>query len=363
MRRSRLAVQRTIMRDQAIRQVPMAHRREVIHESVMSDRLDSHNPIKQERTKRVALDVDDVVSRYQSGQSVIEIAATLGGSPETVRRRLRDRGVLRSVSESLKVRAATPEGLAQIHAAQRLAIVARNRDDLDAARDDIIIAYLAGASTKALGERYSCGSSQIAAILTDAGVEIRDKSAAGRLRASRIPAATKAEFYRRVAVKNRGRTRPDDATRRSAATKYSRLSQNIGVGEEQVAERLAVAGFGVDRQVSVDRYNIDITASGVAVEIHSSMHGPHLDRGITHRRIDHLTDRGWRILYVWGPRGINPSDLEQIVTLVKELRRNPSTPGQYTVLRCEGNSRPRRGANRYQGAFVATTRKVSDAGG
>jgi very-short-patch-repair endonuclease len=148
-----------------------------------------------------------------------------------------------------------------------------------------------------------------------------------------------------------------------AREKHRRFTQNVGPDEEKVFQALRQAGFKVDRQTPVDRYNLDLTVGDVAVEVHRHPHGPHLDRNGLHQRVDYLTDRGWRVLYAWCPRGLNRVDLEQVVTLLKQLRFTPPTPGKYMVLRCYGEHSPTRGGDAYKGAYVVSTRSGCNPGG
>lgn len=308
--------------------------------------------------KRVPLDVDKIVRMYEAGHSLREVADAVGSNTSTVSRRLAARGVvIRSRAAGTRLRfERDPAATEQARAAQKLGIAARRRNDLDI--EAIVADYRRGDSVTALIGRYGASGDTVRRILREEGVPIRNRSDAGKVRASREDPVVKANRYRRIREKAIGRPMPPGTHSRTAATKQKRMSQRIGRGEMEVANALRYYGFEVDRQVAVDGYNLDIVCCGVAVEIHTSAHGPHLGVGRIHRRIDDLTNTGWRVLYIWCPRGMSMDDLEKAVRQVELASLDPATPGQYRMLRCEGEFPPARGSDAYKGAYVLSTGSV-----
>lgn len=303
---------------------------------------------------RINLDIDDLVRRYRAGETPKEIAATVPASAETVRRRLRERGATLLAGEATRRYFQRPEAIAQARAAQQMGVKQLRRDDVDNAA--LIKDYLAGATQRAVARQYGIAQPTVRRILSEAGIPIRGWSEAGILRVADQP-----EDVRRVALARLAAARPLRQTPESlaatAAQKYRSLSQLMGPDEDKVLLALVQAGFEVDRQTAVDRYNLDLTVEHVDIEVHRNAHGPHLNRqGRIYPRVDYLTDRGWRVLYVWCPRGFNPNDLEQVVAWVERLRSAPARPGEYVVLRCYGETAPARGGDTYKGAFVVSTR-------
>ena len=335
------------MNHQAIGLIPVPSRLKVVHMP----------------NKRVPLDVDKIVRLYESGHSLKEVAAAVGSNYSTVSRRLAERGVrTRTAGEGTRLRFdRDPAAAEQARAAQKLGVAARRRSDIDTAA--VIAEYTSGDSLNTVGDRHGTSHDVIRRILRETGVPIRGQSAAGIIRASREDPAVKSEKYRRIGEKARGRPMPPGTHQRSARTKHERMSQRVGRGEMEVAGALRYYGFEVDRQVAVGNYNLDIVCLGVDVEIHTAAHGPHLGVGRIHRRIDDLTNAGWRVLYVWCPRGLSMDDLEEVVRQVKIASGDPATPGQYRMLRCEGEFPPARGGDAYKGAYVLSTGSMPNVDG
>ncbi|WP_228995229.1 helix-turn-helix domain-containing protein [Streptomyces sp. DH8] len=307
------------------------------------------------------LNVDEVIRRYKSGESASEIAMAMNTSSMTVKRRLVAAGVtLRTVAEASRLSFARDPGrLAQARAAQALGVAARRRDDLPA--KSIAEAYEAGTSLASLATTYECSPAVIERVLRTFGTMIRDLSSAGRVRAASEDPEAKALRLAKMSATTRGRPLPRETAEKVAVSKHRKLTQNMGVDEEDVFRALADAGLEALRQTPVGRYNLDFSVGQVAIEVHAGRHGPHLNRHRRHDRVDYLTDLGWRVLYLWCPDGLNACDLEEAVSLTERLGGEPPTRGQYLVLRCKGDPPPSRTIKPNYGSRVATTGSRHDA--
>ncbi|MEU8836576.1 DUF559 domain-containing protein [Streptomyces sp900116325] len=301
------------------------------------------------------LNVGEMVRRYAAGESAVDIAASMGTSASTVKRRLIQAGVtLRSAAEANRLAfECDPARLAQARAAQALGVAVLRRDDLPT--QSIVEAYQGGTSPARLASLYGCSQPTIVRILREAGVAIRSQSVAGVIRAAAEDPEAKRLRLLKMAEATRGVPLARETVELIAASKHRDLSQNMGLDEEDVFRALSEAGFDVLRQTPVGRYNLDFSVGQVAIEVQAGRHSPRLDRQKRHSRVDYLTDLGWRVLYLWCPDGLNAADLKEAVALVDRLRREPPTRGQYLVFRCEGNRPPRRGPKPQQGPRVVTT--------
>jgi very-short-patch-repair endonuclease len=103
----------------------------------------------------------------------------------------------------------------------------------------------------------------------------------------------------------------------------------VGAGEDLFAGWLAERGVRVIPQLAVGRYNIDLAAWPVAVEIHLKPGNP-LRHGPTMERIKYLASEGWRVLYVWSKRG---KLTEAAAADVVRWLWLPGDAGDYRVIR------------------------------
>lgn len=264
-------------------------------------------------TKRLPLDVDDLIRRYAAGESHNAIAETLGVSGETIRDRLTRAGVrMRSKSEAPR-----PERVA----VDSVAIVSR---------------YLAGESEKALAAAFGISRSAIRMRLRKAGVEPRGRSAAMYQRM----ANTSPEERRRIASAShdaaRGSRRTEESLIERAASIEGRTTVNVSPAELALADDLRSRGLSVVHQKAIGKYNVDLATGTVAVEVL----GGSWHRAKRHgERLRYILDAGWDVIYVWvdvrrWPLG---PDAAQCVVEHCEFRdRNPSAGRCYRVIRGSG---------------------------
>ena len=339
---------------------PMRHTSAHVFGTIVDDQPVSFKPATTSSQvvhvpgKRHHLDADDLIRMYVDAKmSAAAIGRHLGVPQQTISRHIKKLGVTRSLSDANRLSANT--------AAAQTAYMANRRAERDAIASDVIARYISGQSARALAHALNVSHPTIVRILEDAGVERRGHSAAGIIRSAGETPEYRHARRMRASAKLCGRTKPNSAVVAASATKEDRLSQKIGRWEAEVAVALRDAGHDVRQQVAVGRYNLDLAVNRLAVEIHTAKHGPHLNRFGRHERVERLRDAGWTCLYVWCPRGVTDTDLEQIVAYVDVVNANPPTAGQYPVFRCRGKGRPARGANTYDGAFMAATSDVGDA--
>jgi hypothetical protein len=210
------------------------------------------------------------------------------------------------------------------------------RNDLDT--DHIVNSYQGGESIHALSKRLTVSGDAIRRVLRIAGVNTRNKSQAGFLRAARDGAP---ETTRRAARENAGQLVTDSAMRNRALNNQA-SKRLVGKFEAEVEEILVRAGMNPRGQVACDRYNIDLLIGQIAVEVHTARHFP---RQGSHfpgfgRRIETLLNAGVINFYVWCPDGVNDRDGEKLVAELDRFRRKPPFGGEYGVFRCEGYPPP-----------------------
>lgn len=254
---------------------------------------------------------EDTISRFLAGESVPAIAKSLGVSMTPILGALAEAGI-------------PTRG---------------NRLDLD---DAVVDRYLAGESELSIATSLGVSRPAIRRKLVAEGVSIRDRSAAGRARASRMSPAERAAQASAAHDAVRGKPLPLSSKLARAATIERQAVAGIkrrSAGEIRLGEWLTDAGLHFIPEKAVGVYNLDFGIHPVAVELFGgAWHGYGYHAGAHGKRTKHILGEGWSIIFVWSTKDIplNRRGGEKIVSLVKKLRRNPPSPGEYWVIRGDG---------------------------
>jgi very-short-patch-repair endonuclease len=117
----------------------------------------------------------------------------------------------------------------------------------------------------------------------------------------------------------------------------------VGPGEKELREALTLRGVTTHPQRAVGRYNIDLAAHPVAVELTRETVHP-MRRSKNRQRVEYLADRGWRTLYMWCPlrfpAQFSELALDKAVAHIEMAQSDPSAIREYRVIRCTGEDRP-----------------------
>lgn len=242
--------------------------------------------------------MDHAITLYLEGANVAVAARTAHVGTARLSRELKQRDLMRPIGH----------GHAKATASRRA------NYGIDAA--EVVALYTAGASEKALAERYGTSRQVIAARLRAAGVERRGRTAAQQLR---IDAMTDDEIG--LLVRN------------------MHLAFEAS-GEDVLDAKLRTRGLDPVPQLPTGRYNIDRAVLPVAMEVHARAQSP-LDRtvreGYERRRIRNLTDWGWHVHYIWTPAGvISDAAADDAVAFYQRVKGTPADPGEYRVIRGSG---------------------------
>ncbi len=262
-------------------------------------------------------DTDDLIRRYQSGESVYKLATEKGVTDKVIVRVLRTAGVYED----------------------------RTGDRVVLGDSDIVARYLAGESEKAIADATGVNRWTIRRRLLRSNVPIRGRSEAEALKWSFM---SEQERQQQVsAAHDAVRGVPVPYSRKIKAAKGRERSQSHAVATEKIlAKMLAERGLPSVLQKAVDIYNIDIAIDipPIAVEIfggnwHAS--GDHAVRFF--ERTKYFLDSGWNMVIVWVdgrryPVGIECADY--IAAFAQELGRNIPARRQYRVILGNGQDAP-----------------------
>lgn len=245
--------------------------------------------------------INDLVERYNAGQSTITIGLALGVSSDVINRVLRDVGV-------------------------RLRRAGRRRTiaiDMDA----LVAAYAKGESSRELAKRFGACDNIIRERLRERGIALRGRND--------YPPHT-----REANAAARGRTVPLREKLMRAKT-VERLGLHISPHERTLHGLLDKRRVAYVPQKAIGPYNVDValTEVPIAVEISGGAGAPGRQR-IRRKRIEYLLDHGLCVVEVhFGggvPRVVSPAVGDYVVAYKDFLRRNPTAPREHRMIRSDG---------------------------
>lgn len=271
----------------------------------------------------MALDIDDLIRAYLSGESVGEIAGRLGIGRSTVRKRLEEAGIeMHSIKEAANLKwSKTARGPSAI------------RLDIDV--DEIVRCYGAGETERQIARDLGVSQNVINRRLKERGVS-RSTSEASRLRYARMTEEARKPLTRAANEWSRGRPR-SERHKISSALAAQRDLRKVGEGERELGVSLRERGLEPVPQLAVWKYNIDLAIAPVAVEVERCRGNP-LRRTTHYQRTVDLLDMGWFVIIVQ----IAPGELteagaaEYVVSFLEVLESNPPAGTQYRVIRGSG---------------------------
>lgn len=226
---------------------------------------------------------------------------------------------------------------------ERIARGIPSRKTLNLPVDQIVRAYVAGASEYALGQQYGVSRSVIAQRLESAGVERRGPSGAGIVRASKM---SHEERRAQSAAANRAARmrRAPQVEKLRRALMIEQSAEAGSISEQALADMLTERGQPVTPQRAIGPYNVDLAALPVAVEVLGG--GWHSGKSSHAERTPYILDEGWHLVLVWDHEGrsaLGEGAAEYLVAFIQEMRRNPPATCQYRVITGQGQVLAARG--------------------
>jgi very-short-patch-repair endonuclease len=215
--------------------------------------------------------------------------------------------------------------------------------------DNLIDRYLAGSSMKQLSDEIGFARKSLAERFVAAGVPLRGRSDAERLKWRGIKERGAGAIARQTSAAQTARRGQRDslAVRLARAKTFHERLLRIGKFEEAIANALRDRGFIVAQQFDIGADNVDLAVRElrIAVEIQSNNHlGP--QSSIRPERLERILDAGWAMVVVWIPQKASPALApltEKLVAILDRARRLPSIAGQYGVVWRDGKTvSPRR---------------------
>lgn len=246
--------------------------------------------------------LDDAIRRYLAGESANQIATSMGVNRSTLDRKLRTAGVPKQRD------AAWIETAVEMH--------------------------LAGVPQSQIAERFGRSQPTVSAALLRRGYRT-DPSEAERRKWASMTAEQRAAQVTAAHDAVRGMTRSIHDLERRAVGKQRTLAH-------ATTDELAVAAYlpGAIPQQAIGKYNVDIGAEPVAVELFGgNWHAEGRHRARLPQRVEHIADAGWNLLIVWCTQG-RVLDVEAVaqdaLAYLECSRRDPAFRRQYRVIWGDG---------------------------
>jgi hypothetical protein len=264
---------------------------------------------------------NDIIQYYLTGKSLADCSKRFGVSITTANKYVSNAGVSRTKAQAAKI--------------VGLAMTGKPRPELRKEIPECVVdMYKTGMTTKGIAKELHICAKRIAGYLRDKGMLMttNEKIVAFHSQDDRLKWCKKASA---AAKESGGRKNPH-----SWAVTRSMGDFLIGEGEVELLTELRALGLDVSHQTPVGSYNIDITLYklNIAIEVHrGSWHGR---SDIRPERVEYLLNRGWKIIFVqtsrWGAFVDFPGIANKLVAYANVIRSDPSSPGQYGVLRRNG---------------------------
>jgi very-short-patch-repair endonuclease len=258
--------------------------------------------------------LDNLVSRYKSGEPLKELVAEFGISHSTFYRILESHGL--TTNSRLK----------------------------PVPTDTIISRYLKGESELALSKEFGIARSGIRRRLLKAGIIPRTISQANVIRMSNLSAQERIDLTSAAHKAVRGR-HATIAEREKRAKTIEIKGIGISTSENIMVEMLQSQGIkNITQQKAIGIYNVDIAIESPRIAIEINGGGWHIQSHHTllhHKRVPYLTDRGWNVVIIWIDARRYPLTIEAanyVISLIKKLRLHKPKRGQYHVIRGNGES-------------------------
>lgn len=262
-------------------------------------------------TKWTPENLGDARRRHEAGESLRQIAPSIGIDPETLRQKFHEWGW-----------PVMPRGVAKQRA---------NDARFKALHDR----YLAGESGTALAAEAGINFANLYTAWRKRDWIIREGKEASALRY----AGTTPEYRQAITVA------AHDAVRGSNRTFDELCRRAIGVerarSNQSAVERAMLAMLpDATPCKAIGPYNVDLALGTVAVEIFGGgWHGGGHHAARWPERIRYLLDQGWSVVVVWVQQPRYPLTVaaaEYVIALSEFTRSNPTATAQYRVIRGNG---------------------------
>lgn len=257
--------------------------------------------------------INDCIKRNIAGENIGEIAKSVGVDRNVISKHVRSKG----------------------HKIIRHHRIAHNAKNFPI--QDAIKMYISGSSVKSIASHYGVERRTIQDHLLRNGIKPRNRSEAMYARMANTSEEDRIRITKRANDATRGKPQCREQRKRMMVTRGRKdIAHFNGFGEDEIYEALVNSGFNVVRQKPVDIYNIDLTINGnIAMEILGSRGFNPFNKRHYLEKTKKLIKLGYFVFWVtWADKEALIGNISDIIADVDFISRNPSSFGQYRVVRC-----------------------------
>jgi len=264
--------------------------------------------------RRFPLNVDDVISMYQSGSSSQKIADKYGCSYDTIINCLKRNNVYAGrdwKSYLIRNTGVTPK--------------------------ELLAMYKSGMWKNEIAEEIGLSESTVGKYLAKLGIPIaEDRSEAMKTRLERMTQEERHALSKAAHDAVRGSKRSwEDLVKRAKGLEGA--GKTRGKAESDLFEIFKSRGIKTVPQKAIGKYNIDFAVGRVAVEVTGRNRKPGR-HAIYKKRVKYILNSGFSLVYVWANSTfpIQEGAADYIISLNKKISGDPSLIGKYWVIRRDG---------------------------
>ena len=206
----------------------------------------------------------------------------------------------------------------------------------------IINEYVGGTSELAISNALNVGRSVIRRVLLEHGIEPRDRSAAGLVRASKMSHAERLaqSAAAHEAMRGSKRARAEIAARARTIQRLANSGEKSpSPSEGRMLGWLDERAIEYTRECAVGTHNIDILVGCLAVEIFGgNWHGTPSRRTRDVRTFNQITDANLSLLVVWDSCFLPMQTIcaDQVISYANIASTLPAGTSKYWVIRGDG---------------------------
>lgn len=263
--------------------------------------------------KKEIPNIDNLISRYEAGESTNELIGEFGIGKTTLYRILGKHGI------------------------ERQSRLYRSIPD-----SEVVRGYLMGESELSLSKRYGIDRNGIRRRLLRAGITPRTGSQAAFIMMSKLSPIERQARSAAAHVAAKGRIQPYSEREQRAKT---REAKQLGISKAELilADMLRERGFSnITPQKAVGKYNIDIVIEEprIAVEIYGgNFHTTHRHARRENERFPYILNSGWHVIVIWVNARHHPLTIDAanyIVAFIQSIGSNKTIRCQYRMVYGDG---------------------------
>lgn len=275
--------------------------------------------------KASSQNIDNAIKSYLSGDSIERAATRWHTSQKSLSNILKAKGLIRNESERAAIKS------------KKLSINSPNKI-VFSITDEIAICALfnSGKTENAISKQFNISRQVIRKVLLRHNIAPRTMSAANKLRYIDMSQDEKNAVIKNAQDSVRGKFQAVEHLL-NRAKGVERTKPNVSIAEKILSDFLLERGVETIPQKAINKYNVDLAAFPVAIEVLSGFW--HASKIKHVERARDIFSAGWDMIFVWTSKTrspITPAVADYIIAFLNERRRNPSAPREYRVIRGDG---------------------------